>query len=74
MARLGNVNAISDAAVGTLCLEVAVRGGVYNARINLPGIEDQALVNQVAVECKSLIEKTEALVKEILQIVEERLG
>ena len=74
VARLGNVNAISDAAVGTLCLEVAVRGGVYNARINLPGIEDQALVNQVAVECKSLIEKTEAPVKEILQIVEERIG
>lgn len=74
VARLGNVNAISDAAVGTMCLELAVRGGVYNARINLPGIEDEALVSQVEAECQSLTEKAKALVKDILAIVDERLG
>lgn len=74
VAKLGNPNAISDCAVGAMCLQLAVRGGVYNARINLPGLEDEALVANVNHECETLVDEAKRLVEEILATVETRLG
>lgn len=40
IARLGNVNSLSDAGVAGLCAELCARGAHYNVLINVSGITD----------------------------------
>lgn len=70
----GNVNAISDGAIGALCLDLAVQGGVYNVRINLPGLSDADLVEELRAECGTLIAESDALKSELIANVDTRLG
>lgn len=57
LARIGNVNARSDAAVGAQLAFAALKGGEYNVLINLAGIRDDTF----AAECRS---ETESLARE----------
>lgn len=72
--RRGNANAISDVAVGSMCLQLAVRGGAYNARINLPGLLDQEYAVYVETRCEELVSESQRIVDMLLSVVEERLG
>lgn len=72
--RRGNANAISDAAVGSMCLQLAVRGGAYNARINLPGLLDKEYAIYVETRCEELVNETQRIVDALLAVVEERLA
>ncbi|MBQ4577049.1 MAG: cyclodeaminase/cyclohydrolase family protein, partial [Firmicutes bacterium] len=52
----GNKNAASDALAGALMMRAAVLGSVYNVRINLQSINDEAY-------CEKMLEEAAALEK-----------
>ncbi|MBM4345996.1 MAG: glutamate formimidoyltransferase [Deltaproteobacteria bacterium] len=61
----GNPASWSDAAVGCAAAQVAVFGGVCNARINLKDIADAAYVAQVRTECARLTAAAAQLMAEV---------
>ena len=74
MAEIGNPNSVSDAGVGALCARSAVMGAFMNVRINAAGYDDKDFVNEIVARGKEIENKTIALEKEILQIVNEKIG
>ena len=74
MAETGNPNSVSDAGVGALCARSAVLGAFMNVRINAAGYDDKNFVNNIISDGKEIEDKTIALEKEILQIVNNKIG
>ncbi len=74
MAEIGNPNSVSDAGVGALCARSAVMGAFMNVRINAAGYEDKNFVNDVVAKGKKIENDTIALEKEILEIVNKKIG
>src|SRR6187431_1250473 len=74
MAEIGNPNSVSDAGVGALCARSAVMGAFMNVRINAAGYEDKSFVNDVVAKGKKIENDTVALEKEILEIVNKKIG
>ena len=54
LAELGNPNAVSDAGAAALLLEAAVQGALLNVFINLSGLADSALSNEIRQEAETL--------------------
>jgi len=52
--RKGNKNAASDGAVAAMNARTAALAAIYNVRINLSSIEDDAFVEELAQEVKAL--------------------
>lgn len=61
----GNPNSVSDAGVAGEMAFGAVRGGIMNVLINLPGIEDQSFVNDVKKKSDGLLQKADKLHTEV---------
>lgn len=61
----GNPNSVSDAGVAGEMAVGAVRGGIMNVMINLPGIEDANFVKNAAEKAKDLLAKADKLHEEI---------
>ncbi|HWY09893.1 MAG TPA: glutamate formimidoyltransferase [Bacteroidia bacterium] len=74
MAEIGNPNSVSDAGVGALCARSAVMGAFMNVRINAAGYDDKNFVNDVVAKGKKIENDTIALEKEILEIVNKKIG
>ncbi|MCX8019994.1 MAG: glutamate formimidoyltransferase [Chitinophagaceae bacterium] len=74
MAETGNPNSVSDAGVGALCARTAVAGAFLNVRINATGYDDKEYINKLLAQCQDLLQKAESLEKEILKIVNEKIG
>ena len=74
MAAIGNPNSVSDAGVGALCARTAVMGAFMNVRINAAGYEDKDYVAGVIANGKEIENKTIALEKEILDIIDQKIG
>jgi formiminotetrahydrofolate cyclodeaminase len=62
----GNPNAASDGAAGVLAARMAARAAVYNVRINLGSIKDEALANELKLEADRLEAEAEATEREAL--------
>lgn len=73
LARTGNPNAVSDVAAAALLGYAAVGGALYNVRINLKGITDQAYVAETAAEVEDLNRASAALRDAAMAAVRERL-
>ncbi|HNP48224.1 MAG TPA: glutamate formimidoyltransferase [Bacteroidia bacterium] len=73
MAKEGNPNSVTDAAVGALCVRSAVLGAYLNVRINSGGLKDKAFVEKVIKDGQAIVDKTLAAEKDILQIVETKM-
>ncbi len=56
MVKNGNPNSITDAAVGSLCLDAAIHGAFLNVKVNAPSIQNK--------------EKSDALMNEAFEILE----
>ncbi len=69
----GNKNAITDVGVAALLLYAGIEGAVLNVKINLPGLSDEALVNDYLSKCESFVEQANSLKSEYLQTVNEAL-
>lgn len=73
-AEIGNVNSITDAAVGVQMGYAGVRGGVWNVLINLKDINDSQYVQAMQKKCSSLVEDASALLCEATGLVDSRIG
>lgn len=74
MAETGNPNSISDAGVGALCARAAVTGAFLNVRINAGGCDDKNFVGDVISKGKEIEDKAIKMEREILKIVNEKIG
>ena len=59
-AQAGNRNAVADAGVAALLAEAAVRGAVYNVRINVTGLSDPSRGGALLAEADELEERARA--------------
>ncbi len=62
----GNPNAASDGAAGVLAARMAARAAVYNVRINLGSIRDEAFTSELKREADGLEAEAEAKERETL--------
>lgn len=74
MAEKGNPNSVSDAGVGALCVRSAVMGAFLNVKINATGLDDKDFAKDIITKAQEIADKTEKEEKEILQIVNEKMG
>jgi len=74
MAADGNPNSVSDAGVGALCIRSAVMGAFMNVRINAAGYNDKAYVADIIAKGKAIEDQAIAAEREILTIVNEKIG
>jgi len=74
MAEIGNPNSVSDAGVGALCVRSAVMGAYLNVKINASGLDDKSFVESILAEGKMIEEKAIKAEKEILEIVNQKIG
>lgn len=74
MAETGNPNSISDAGVAALCARSAVIGAFMNVKINASGYNDKDFVVDVIAKGEDIENKTIALEKEIIEIVNSKIG
>jgi len=74
MAGSGNPNSVSDAGVGALCARAAVRGAFMNVRINGAGLDDKEFVNNLLQKGGEIETKALELEKEIVAIVDKKIG
>ncbi len=74
MAETGNPNSVSDAGVGALCARSAVYGAYLNVKINAAGYEDKAYVEQTLKHANEMLTKTFELEKQVLEIVNNKIG
>lgn len=72
-AELGNVNSITDAAVGAQIAYAGVRGGLLNVLINLKDIRDKDFVEEMEKKCAELEIKATKLLKMINYFVDNKL-
>lgn len=74
MAADGNPNSVSDAGVGALAARSAVLGARLNVKINAAGLKDRAVADALVAEAEQLAAEAERLEKEVLTIVEQKIG
>jgi glutamate formiminotransferase/formiminotetrahydrofolate cyclodeaminase len=74
MAEIGNPNSISDAGVAALCARSAVLGAFMNVKINASGYKDKAFNDAVIAHGEDLEQKTIALEKEIIGLVNNKIN
>lgn len=65
----GNSNAVTDGAVAAMMARAAVIGAIYNVRINLGSIKDQAYVEAVTAEIDKMEKETAEIEAKILASV-----
>jgi glutamate formiminotransferase/formiminotetrahydrofolate cyclodeaminase len=73
MAQTGNPNSVSDAGVGALCANAAVRSAWLNVKINGPGLIDREKANEILNQAGIIAQKSGILEKDILGIVERAI-
>jgi len=67
--RKGNRNAASDGAVGVMMARTAVRGALFNVKINLASVKDTAFVEEMMQQANKLESRVHEREKEILSYV-----
>jgi len=73
VAKVGNKNSITDAAVSALMARAGVEGANLNVRINLGSIKDENFVEKITSEIQVLEKNTNDKTLEILKIVENNI-
>jgi formiminotetrahydrofolate cyclodeaminase len=73
VAKIGNINAISDAGVAALAAEAGMRSGAMNVLINLGFIKDEEFVAREGARLKELMAGMSELKEETVAYVESKL-
>ena len=73
MAEIGNPNSVTDAGVGALAARSGVMGAFLNVKINASGLKDRTFADKILKDGQELQDKTIALEKEILDIVNGKI-
>ncbi len=74
IARIGNANAVTDAAAGAIMAHAAVQTAALNVKVNAVGLKNQALANSWAEEVAEYEAETAVLCQNTKQIAAERGG
>ena len=74
MATEGNPNSVSDAGVGAICALAAVEGGWLNVMINLGGLKDKVVSEQIKTEADAILENAKQQKDRIIQVVREKMN
>jgi len=74
VARHGNVNSITDAAVGAQIAFAGVQGGIWNVLINLKDLTDAVFVQEMRGKCDMLISDAQKLLAQVTEHVGQRLN
>ncbi len=74
LAKVGNVNAVTDATAGVLLAQAAVETAALNVKINATNIDNKQLVATWQEELATLQQDTADLVQEIKAVAQERGG
>lgn len=74
IARIGNVNAATDAAAGALMAQAAVGAAALNVKVNVSGLEDKALADALRAEIAEIENRVAEVVKQTQEIAAERGG
>ncbi|HSM58433.1 MAG TPA: glutamate formimidoyltransferase [Candidatus Sulfomarinibacteraceae bacterium] len=74
VARLGNANAVTDAAAGGIMARAAAEAAALNVRVNASQLQDQERAEGWRNELSSLLSETTALVDQLMEIATERGG
>jgi len=73
IARLGNVNSLSDAGVAGLCAQLCAKGAHYNVLINLTGITDPDFRAETYARAEAALEATSAACRKLDESMIQRL-
>lgn len=73
MVKKGNINSISDAGVGGLCLKTAIYGAYLNVKINCAGFDDENFVRTVTEEAETILEEAIKKEKAMVKAVEKSI-
>jgi len=68
-AEKGNVNSVSDAGCAALNARSAVLGAYLNVKINLSGINDEAVRNRLADDAEKIKNEAEKMSQSIYELV-----
>ena len=71
--EMGNPNTLSDAGCGARFVDAGLRGALFNVRINLGSIKDEAYVERVAAEVEDLSTRADIALAKVLNLVESGL-
>ena len=74
MAADGNPNSVSDAGVGALAARSAVLGAQLNVKINAAGLKDRDTAEALIAEAAKIAEQAKKLEREVLDIVNSKIG
>ncbi len=72
-AEVGNRNVISDAGVGALAAQAALRGAALNVDINVPSLQDQAFAQACRDEMDALLASAVPLSEQAIALVKSKL-
>lgn len=73
VAEKGNQNSISDAGCAALQLLAGAKGAMYNAQINLMGLNDAEMKTELKTRAEALIKEVEVMAGEICEMVERAI-
>ncbi|MCY3411044.1 MAG: glutamate formimidoyltransferase [Candidatus Heimdallarchaeota archaeon] len=74
LAERGNSNAITDVGVGALFADAAIRGALYNVRINLMSIKDEAIKKDLENRINAIMTELDDKKQKVLDVVEKELS
>ncbi|MFX0124291.1 MAG: cyclodeaminase/cyclohydrolase family protein [Candidatus Hodarchaeota archaeon] len=74
VAERGNKNAITDAGVAALFADSAVRGAIFNVKINTLSIKDEEIKTQFKHDTKEILAQLDSKREAIIKVVEAELS
>ena len=74
IARIGNANAVTDAAAGALMAQAAVQAAALNVRINAAGIKDRQLASVLEAKVSNMEGQVDEMAAKTKTIAAERGG
>ncbi len=72
-AQVGNRNVISDAGVGALAAQAALRSAALNVYINVPSLKDEAFAQSCRDEIDALLASAVPLAEQVYELVKTKL-
>ena len=73
LAKNGNQNSITDAAVSALMANVGVKAAIFNVKINLTAIKDQKFVEDMISELERLNRDSSNKTDKIIKFVDSKI-
>ena len=71
---LDNKNAITDAGVACLFADAAIRGALFNVKINLMSIKDESIKQKIAKDMNRILDGLDKKKSRILEIVNQEIS